>query len=212
MSFPGLEIHGEQGPACVCPMSAMAKYSRGGSSPDSQSWSSQQGHLEVSVSMWMALTRLGDTEESFLFSPAVLPTHIIHHDPSSLLFQQEFLSQEGCAPRHGKSQLHRVWAESFPLLPSEQAQAACQGNRTCWPGWRCPLWVSVCQDSSSGGNPPCCQLFLWRGGGLAGWDLVRAVVTGPWTLCGGREEQGGRMGPVGQPRCELSRLRWLSCC
>lgn len=53
---------------------------------------------------------------------------------------------------------------------------------------------------------------LWRGGGLAGWDLVRVVVTGPWTLCGGREEQGGRMGPVGQQRCELSRLRWLSCC
>lgn len=197
MSFPGLEIHGEQGPACVCPMSAMAKYSRGGSSPDSQSWSSQQGHLEVSVFMWMALTRLGDTEESFLFSPAVLHTHIIHHDPSSLLFRQEFLSQEGCAPRHGKSQLHRVWAESFPLLPSEQAQAACQENRTCWPGWRCPLWVSVCQDSSSGGNPPCCQLFsgeeeAWQGGTWSGW-----WSPGPGHSVGAERSRGAGWDPWG---------------
>lgn len=122
----------------------------------------------------------------------MLHTDIIHHYPSSLLFQQEFLSQEGCAPRHGKSQLHGVCAENLPLVPPEPAQAACQGQDLLARLEVSPV-LSLCQDSSSGGalTAVSCssgeepgrvgpaQGFghwalgtLWgqRGAGGAGWD------------------------------------------
>lgn len=164
---------------------------------------------EVSVSMWMALTQLGNTEENFLSSPTVLHTDIIHHYPSSLLFQQEFLSQEGCAPRHGKSQLHGVCAENLPLVPSEPAQAACQGQDLLARPEVSPV-LSLCQDSSSGGALTADSCFSGQEPGRVGPG--QGLVTRPWELCGDREEQGGRMGPMGQQRCGLSRLRWLSCC
>lgn len=112
---------------------------------------------------------------------------IIH--PPSLLLQQEFLSQEGCAPRHGKSQLHGVCAENLPLVPLEQGQAACQGQ-DLWPGWRCHLCCPCARTAALWGDSHCCssgeeawQGGTWSGAGNRPWTLVEAG----WDVWGSRD-------------------------